>query len=302
MSDFTIGLLSNIGMMSFVALSAYLLLTCGFISFGQQAYFGIGAYGAGVATALWNWPLFLALAFGMLLGAIGGGLVGILTRKLHGVYFAITTLAFAEVTRSLLELWRYQLPVDDGELRGPDGSYGFNGIRAAFQAGWDPHSFMVLIWTLLAASLLILMLFERSRPGVAVRATGQDPTLARLLGTDVARVRVSIAAVAGAIAALGGGLYAHLNTYIEPQLFDVMLGVHALAYGLIGGLGTAFGPLLGVAFDIGFLESSHVFDAWRMVVFGTLVALLLIWRPRGLLDEATMRRIRAAFFREGRHA
>src|SRR4029453_10680373 len=197
--------------------------------------------------------------------------------------------------------WHYQRTIG-GELVGPDGPNGFNGIRRAFEEGWDPQTFMILIWTLLAATLLALMLFERSRTGIAVRGTGEDPVLARLLGADVARLRVSIAGVAGAIAGLGGGLYAHLNTYIEPRLFDVMLGVHALAYGLIGGLGTALGALIGVLLDIGILESSRLFHGWRMVVFGGLVALLLIWRPRGLLDEATIRRLRALVFSGRRHA
>lgn len=301
MSDFMIGLVSNIGMISFVALSAYLLLISGSISFGQQASFGLGAYAAAVATVLWNWPLVVALGFGVLLGGLGGGLIGVLTRKLHGMYFAVATLAFAEVVRVVLELWRYQRMVD-GELVGPDGAYGFNGIRRAFEEGWDPQTFMILIWVLLAMTLLGLMLFERSRAGVALRGAGADPTLARLMGTNVARLRVGVAAAAGAIAGLGGGLYAHLNTYIEPRLFDVMLGIHALAYGLIGGLGTALGPLIGVLLDIGVLESSRLFHGWRMVVFGGVVALLLVWRPRGILDETTVHRVRALFFSANRHA
>jgi branched-chain amino acid transport system permease protein len=250
---------------------------------------------------LWNWPLALALAFGAVVGGAGGGVVGLLTRKLHGLYFAIATLSFAECARLMLDLWRYQRVID-GELVGPDGPNGFNGIRRAFEDGWDPLAFMILIWVLLAATILALILFERSRTGVALRATGQDPLLARLLGTDVARLRVVTAAVAGAIAGLGGGLYAHLNTYIEPRLFDVMLGVHALAYGLIGGLGTALGPLIGVLIDIGILESSRLFHGWRMIVFGGLVAVLLIWRPRGLLDEPTVGRLRAWLRPRARHA
>ncbi|MBM3354072.1 MAG: branched-chain amino acid ABC transporter permease, partial [Betaproteobacteria bacterium] len=97
-----------------------------------------------------------------------------------------------------------------------------------------------------------------------------------------------VAAAAGALAALGGVLYAHHNTYVEPRNFDIMLGVHSLAYALIGGLGTVFGPLLGVLVDIGLLEGSRVFQGYRMIVFGGLVALLLVFRPRGLLDERTV--------------
>jgi len=114
---------------------------------------------------------------------------------------------------------------------------------------------------------------------------GEDPELARMLGVHVERFKLGVAAVAGALAALGGALYAHHNTYIEPRNFDIMLGVHSLAYALIGGLGTVFGPLLGVLVDIGVLEGSRVFHGYRMIVFGGLVAILLIFRPRGLLDE-----------------
>ena len=98
------------------------------------------------------------------------------------------------------------------------------------------------------------MLLERSRLGVAFRMIGEDATLAELNGIAVARLKVLAAGLAGALAGIGGGLYAHLTTYVEPRIFDVMLGVHSLAYGLIGGLGTALGPLLGVLIDIGLLE------------------------------------------------
>ena len=74
-----------------------------------------------------------------------------------------------------------------------------------------------------------------------------------------------------------------------------MLGVHSLAYGLIGGLGTALGPLLGVLIDIGVLKSIRVFAGYRMIIFGGLVAALLIVRPRGLLDEALVHRIGRAW-------
>jgi len=128
MDDYLIGVLSNIGVISFVALSAYLLLLTGEISFGQQAFFAIGAYAAGIATALWGWPLAAALVWG---AAVSGGaalLVGVPTLRLHGLYFAIATLAFAEMVRILFELFRYQISID-GELIGPNGTDGFRNIR-----------------------------------------------------------------------------------------------------------------------------------------------------------------------------
>ena len=296
MDDYLVSVLSNIGVVSFIALSAYLLLLTGEISFGQQAFFAIGAYAAGIATALWGWPLGISLGWG---AAIAGGaavLVGLPTLRLHGVYFAIATLAFAEMVRLLFEQFRYQVTID-GELVGPNGSDGFRGIRYIFENDVSSPQFLVLIYALLAAALAGFMLLERSRLGVAFRMIGEDATLAGLTGLAVARLKVLAAALAGALAGLGGGLYAHLTTYVEPRIFDVMLGVHSLAYGLIGGLGTALGPLLGVVLDIGLLESIRVFAGYRMIIFGGLVAVLLIVRPRGLLDETLVHRIGRWFVR-----
>jgi branched-chain amino acid transport system permease protein len=133
--------------------------------------------------------------------------------------------------------------------------------------------------------LVLFMLMERAKLGVTLRGVGEDPQLAACLGVDVTRVKLAVAAAAGALAALGGVLYAHHNTYVEPRNFDIMLGVHTLAYALVGGLGTAFGPLLGVVADIGVLEASQAISGYRMIAFGGLVAVLLVFRPRGLLDE-----------------
>jgi branched-chain amino acid transport system permease protein len=152
-------------------------------------------------------------------------------------------------------------------------------------------AFLALAAGVLGAVLLVLAVLWPRRAGAALRMVGQDETLAAAQGTPVLRVRLAAAATAGALAALGGALYAHRTTYIEPALFDPMLGVHAVGYALIGGLGTIFGPLLGVVFDLGLLDATRIFAGWRMVVFGGLVALFLRWRPRGLLDEDLLHRI-----------
>jgi branched-chain amino acid transport system permease protein len=290
MDGYLVSVLSNIGVISFVALSAYLLLLTGEISFGQQAFFAIGAYAAGVATAMWGWPLALGIAWGAAAGAACAVSLGIPTLRLRGLQFAIATLAFAEMVRILFELLRYQIEID-GEPVGPNGSDGFRNIRYIFDHNIETFDFMMLIYAMLAVTLAGFMLLERSRLGVIFRMIGEDATLASLQGIAVARYKVLAAGIAGALAAVGGGLYAHLTTYVEPRAFDVMLGVHSLAYGLIGGLGTALGPLLGVVIDVGLLESVRLFAGYRMIIFGGLVALLLIVRPRGLLDERLVHRI-----------
>jgi branched-chain amino acid transport system permease protein len=291
-NDYLLTVISNIGMISLIALSAYLLLISGEISFGQQAYFGISAYAGAIATTLWGWPLWVALLFGSSLAALAAGLVGLLTLRISGLYFSIATLAFAEMVRLSLFKLSYQIEID-GELIGPNGAEGFGEIRWIFDNNVSVFEYTLLIYGVLFLVLLCLVLIERSRLGMIFRMLGQDPLLTRIQGLNPVRYKVTAAIIAGFIAGLGGTLYAHSFTYIEPQIFNIMLGVHALAYGLIGGLGTVLGPLIGVAIDIGFLESVRAIQGYRMIVFGGLVALMLIFMPRGILDEDRVYRLKS---------
>jgi branched-chain amino acid transport system permease protein len=299
MDEYAIAVLTSIGLFSFVALSAYLLLLAGEMSFGQQAFFAIGAYGGGIGTAMWALPMWMALVLAMALGGVAAALVGLPTLRLRGLYFAMATLAAAEMVRIFFEVFHYRRAVG-GDLVGPDGTQGFRGIRWVFEQGIEPLGYLGIIYALLAVLVLGFILLDRSRLGAAIRMIGEDPELAAVLGVDVGRLKLAVATTAGAVAALGGALYAHHNTYVEPRNFDVMVGVHSLAYALIGGLGTVFGPVVGVVLDIGLLEGSRAFRGYRMIAFGGLVALLLWVRPRGLLDEATVHRLRQAWRRRWR--
>jgi len=294
MDDYVITVLSNIGMISFIGLSAYLLLVTGEISFGQQAYFGLGAYAAGAVTAMFLLPIWVGILAGACVAGAIAMVVGALTLRLSGLYFSISTLAFAEMVRLILLILHVQVEVE-GELVGPAGAEGFHGIRWMFERDLSLLQFMLLIYGLLALVLIVLVLVERSRLGSVFRMLGSDDLLAEMQGLDTVRYRILAAGMAGVIAGIGGALYGHFTTYVEPQFFNVMLGVHALAYGLIGGLGTAFGPLIGVAIDIGFLESVRFIQGYRMIVFGGLAAVLLIFMPRGILDEERVHRLKALF-------
>jgi branched-chain amino acid transport system permease protein len=290
-AEHAVGLATDITILSLLALSAYLLLLVGRVSFGQQAFFGLGAYASGLATAVAQWPLAPALVAGALAGAAASALVAWPTLRLPGLTYAVATLAFGEMARVALLAWHWQVE-RDGVLVGPAGGDGFRDIRWLLENDVSPPAYLALCAALLLAALGTLAWVERCRFGVALRMSGHDDTLAAAHGLPVARLRLAAASVAGALAALGGALYAHRATYVEPSLFDPMLGVHAVGYALIGGLGSAFGPLLGVVFDLGVLDAARVFQGWRMVVFGGLVALFLRWRPRGLLDEALVQRLR----------
>ena len=286
-----VGVFSDIAIMSLLALSAYMMLLIGRISFGQQALFGLGAYSSAIASTMLGLPLFVALLIGVLVGAIVSLLIAAPTMRLSGLHYAVATLAFGEMTRIALGAWHWQINTGDSVV-GPAGLDGFRDIRWLLNNDVSDLAYLAIACGVLLLVLLTIFLLEKRRFGTALRMIGHDDTLAMTKGFPIQRLRLSAAAIAGGLAGLSGGLYAHRTTYIEPSLFDPMLGVHAVGYALIGGLGSPLGPILGVSFDLGLLEASSIFAGWRMVVFGGLVAIFLRWRPRGILDEATVHRLK----------
>ena len=285
-----IGLVIQMVVLCLVALSAWLVLRVGRISLGQQAWFGIGAYGAAMLTTVGQWPLVAALLAATLVGTLGAALLSWPLLRLPGLHFAVGTLAVAELVRLGLSGWRDQVPQANGQMVGPDGVHGFRDIRWLFDHQVGQTEYM--LWAVLTLVLVVtaLLLLSRTRLGLAMQAVGHDELLADSQGLPVQRIRLLAMAIAGGIAAFAGGLYAHQLTYIEPAIFDPMLGIHAVGYSMLGGLATPLGPLLGAVFDLGLLEATRLFEGWRMVLFGTLVAVFLRWRPRGLLDEALAHR------------
>ncbi len=296
MDDYLASVLTLICIESFVALSTYLLLITGQISFGQQAYFGIGAYLGGVTTAMWGFDLGTAILVGALVAGLVAAGVGALTLRLGGLYFAIATLAFAEMVRLVWVNLNYQVDVA-GFMVGPKGPEGFRGIRYVIDNDISATGYLWFVIFCLGVVVAFFIVLEHSRFGLALRMIDGDETAASSVGINPTLYKVIVAGIAGALAAIGGVLFAHFMTFIDPRNFGVMLGVHSLAYGLIGGLGTFMGPLIGVSIDIGLLESLRVFSSYRMIVFGTMVAVILIFRPRGILDERTVHGI-GIWFRE----
>jgi branched-chain amino acid transport system permease protein len=290
-----IGLAIQMIVLCLVALSAWLVLRVGRISLGQQAYFGIGAYGAALLTTVGQWPLDAALLAATLSGAIAAALMSWPLLRLPGLQYAVASLAVAELVRLGLSGWQHQVPGPSGTRVGPDGVHGFREIRWLFDHQVSQSDYLLWASAVLTAVVLALLALSRTRLGLAMKMVGHDETLAASQGLPVHRLRLLATALAGGVAAFAGGLYAHQLTYIEPGLFDPMLGIHAVGYSMLGGLATPLGPLLGAAFDLGLLEATRWFEGWRMVLFGTLVAVFLRWRPRGLLDEAMVCRLRSAW-------
>ena len=298
MSLYLITVLTNVCLFSFIALSAYLILIVGEVSFGQQAFFGVGAYSLAIFYVYFDFSVVFSILFGMIICFFLALLLSLITIKLSGLYFAMATLAFAEIFRLSMNLIRFPIEKED-RATGLNGPEGFENIRWIFENNIDPLGFFYI--TLITLSILVIFLFilERSFIMKHARIVGKDLILAQSLGINPRPYRVFFIGAAGAISGLGGGLFALANTYIEPAMFGMMLGVHSLAYTIIGGLGLPIGPLLGVLIDIGILESIRFLSEYRMIIFGGLVAIILIFYPEGIISPRIASRLKRLFFKKG---
>ena len=291
MSLYLVTILTNMTLISFIAISAYLILIVGEVSFGQQAFFGIGAYTTAFSTALLGLDIVIALSFAVAVSAFFALVLSFLTVRLSGLYFAVASLSFAELFRLSMYKVEYTVETNSGTI-GPNGPEGFQNIRWIFENNISPEKFLFIALLSLFALVLFLIFMENSKLFKNARLVGKDQIVAQSIGIRPFFYRVSFITFAGGIAGFGGGLFALFNTYIEPSMFGIMLGVHGLAYSIIGGLGYPLGPLVGVFIDIGLLESIRFLAEYRMILFGGLVAAILIIFPEGIISPRLVSRIK----------
>ncbi len=283
--DFYFGLGQLIGVHTLLGLSAYIVLLTGQVSLAQAAFFAVGAYAAAMLTVLTGWHIVPALGVGSFLGAVTACAVGFPALRVKGLMLVIATLAFGEGVRLFFFNFDYQ--VAKGDLKvGPLGGEGFRQIRFFPEHGWTTGEVMLFIWVFVSGVMALLWWFDRSRYGAVLRAVGEDELAAQSVGLNLTAVKVSAMTVGGAIAGLGGGLYAHYTTHIEHASFNILMATFAIAYPIVGGLRNVFGTLAAVLFVQAFLvEGLRGLGDWRNLLFGALIVLSMNLRPHGLFGR-----------------
>jgi branched-chain amino acid transport system permease protein len=284
--DFYYGMAQIVGVHTLLGLSAYIVLLTGQVSLAQAGFFAIGAYAAAMLTVLAGWHLVPALGVGALAGAATACAVGFPALRVKGLMLVIATLAFGEGVRLFFFNFDYQI-AKGGIKVGPLGGEGFRQIRFFPENGWTTADVMLFIWVFVVTVMLILWWFDRSRYGAVLRAVGEDELAAQSVGINLTVVKVSAMTVGGAIAGVGGGLYAHYTTHIEHSSFNVLVATFAIAYPIVGGLSSVLGTLLAVIFvQVFLIEGLRDLGDWRNLLFGALIVLAMNLRPSGLLGKA----------------
>jgi branched-chain amino acid transport system permease protein len=264
----------------------------GQFSFGHAAFFGTGAYTSAVLQLSLGIDPWLCLALAGVLGGAVGALVGALSFRygLRGSYFALVTLAFAEVFRILADSVEFtgagvglQLPLRQS--------------AANFQFA-DKAGFYFVILALTALGLAIAWWLKNSRLGARMVAVRENEDAARALGVNVFRTKVIAITLSGALMGLGGTFYVQYFLYIDPTIaYGPAVSVSALLVPIVGGLGTVFGPLLG-AFALQWINQIAQLamgDAigLNLVLYGVILVLMIMYMPNGLfgLADVSVRRL-----------
>jgi len=254
----------------------------GQLSFGHVAFFGVGAYASTMVQMRLGWNPWLGLPVSALAGAAAGWLIAVLSFRagLKGSYFALITLAFAEV---------FRIVVNSVEVTG--GGLGMlipmKQTAANFQFG-DRRVFYFIILALTVASVLLALWLKTSRFGARLAAIRENEDSARALGINTFAEKTKIMMISGAIAGIGGCFFAQYFLYIDPTIaFGVDKSVEMLLVSMIGGAGTVYGPLIGAVL---LAAISEVTRAWftiqglSLVLYGALLVVIIAYLPNGLID------------------
>ncbi len=292
--EYYYALITQTGIHILLGLSVYTVALTGQVSFGQQGFYAIGAYVSAIATTLWGVPLLPALLLGMMVSAIFGVLVGFPALRVKGLYLAIATFAFGEIVRYGLNTLYFTRQIGGAEV-GPVGPEGFRHISYFNDNGWTTLHVMFLVVAIVSVVLVIYAFLERSRLGATVRAVGADELAAATSGISVVWIKVGAFAIGAAAAGLGGGLYAHYTTFLSPLAFGLSVAIIAVAYALVGGLGSWLGPVAGVLFFLALTEGLRFLGEYRMMIYGIVVVLAMNLRPHGFIDASMMHRLRDLF-------
>jgi branched-chain amino acid transport system permease protein len=256
----------------FAASLHFLMSVGGLASFGHAAYFGLGAYGVAFAVKFAGLPMIAALFAGPLFGLIGAAVFGFFCVQLSGVYFAMLTLAFAQIVWSVAFQW---VTVTGGD----------NGVLGVWPEPWasSPSHFYWLSLGVAAFAVAALRIAVFSPFGFALRATRDSPLRAEAIGIDGKRIQWTAFVIAGTMAGIAGALFAYLKGSVFPDVLGISLSVDALVMVLLGGIETVSGAIVGAivykALSIWLVSQTD----WSKLVLGSFIVLMVVAFPKGIV-------------------
>ena len=259
-----------------------ILARTGQVSVGQAGLFGIGAY---TAALLYKWIHFspvLGMFSGGIVSVIVAALLGTLTLRLRGIYFSITTIAFAE---ALSVIW----------LMTPNFAGGAMGLSTPPLFGGNREQAYYLILALLALVILTVWIIQVTRLNFAFTAIRENEEVANVIGINPTRYKVLAFMISAFFTGFAGGFYSHYNTYIIPyEVFGLGISIACLVMPIFGGLYTIAGPVIGTIVIKAIEEYLRVTVSYgHQIAYGLILVMVVLFMPEGLVGlwkKTTMRK------------
>ncbi|HEY5975022.1 MAG TPA: branched-chain amino acid ABC transporter permease [Geobacteraceae bacterium] len=265
---YTLQILVNIGIGIILALGLNIITgVTGQLSLGHAAFMSIGAFASAILTIRTGLPFMVNLLVSGLFTATVAAMIGYPILRLSGDYLAICTLGFAEIVKVVF----LNLDITNKAL----------GLTVPPPKTGIPMP--IVVWLVAILTIVASSFIYSSRFGRALKAIRDDEIAAESMGINLARYKIQSFAIGSFMAGVGGGLYAHFLSYINPSDFAFLKSVDILSMVVLGGLGSIPGAVIGASVLSAAPELLRFMSQYRMLVYGVLLVFLMVFRPNGLL-------------------
>ena len=279
-------LLTIIGIFSILALGLNLIAgTTGLLSCCQAAFFAIGAYSSALLSMKIGLPYPIVILAVVAITGIFGYAIGFPSIQFKGDYLALGTIAFGEIINVILNNWVTLTEGPTGIIDIPSPSIFFLRINSVFD-------YFLLTWLLVGITVLIIRQIEVSHFGRLLFAIKNDELAALSIGVNVKKYKLLSFVIGSTVAGIGGSVYAHYLTYIDPGSFLISESILLLAMIVLGGLGNVLGSIIGVAILIVIPESLRFLGLpaglagnLRQMLYGLIIIVMIIFRPEGIIPK-----------------
>ncbi len=251
----------------------------GLLNLGYVAFYAVGAYTYALLNLHFDVGFWVALPLGGIMAALFGILLGFPVLRLRGDYLAIVTLGFGEITLQVLKNW--------GEFtQGPSGISnidrpGFLGMNLSMEAIYHYQYYLTIAMVVL--TIFVINRLQNSRIGRALFALREDEIACQAMGIDKTAIKLTAFSLGATWAGLAGVLFAAKNAYINPDSFTFLESAMILCIVVLGGMGSIVGVIIGALLLILLPEYLRAFSDYRMLAFGAILVLMMIFRPQGIV-------------------
>lgn len=267
MTSMMINIISYLGLNLLIGLS-------GQVSLGHSAFFGIGAYTAGLLCTKLGVPAWITIPAGMILSILVGALLGLPAARLKGPYLTMTTLAFTQLF-SLLMTNMTEI------TNGPIGVINIGPLNLLGLQIDTKYKMFLLTFAFALLAILVFIRMKNSPLGRSWHAMGNSRVAAEAMGLNPVRYNILAFAICSGFAGLAGTLYAYYNTYISPDQFNLNLSFSIVQVLVIGGRGSVLGTLIAAFIQTFVPEWLRPLGDWRYIIFAVMLIVTVLFAPAG---------------------